>query len=267
MKSLNTYLNSLDVTQQEPSLGLVAELQKKHLSHFCFNNVAVLLDWPLSIQIEGIVEKIVQKNLGGYCFEHNKLFHDVLDSLGFDVRCLIAKVVNNQSIDPPRTHRITLLTFESEQYIVDVGFGPNCIQEPIKIEHGFVSHQENKTYRITVNANNDFQLELLKESGPFVLYTFDLYRYTEADCAMGNFYSCTHPNAIFVNNLVIARILPDVTLSLRNDQYHKIGKEHTEAIHIQSAPQLKAIIEDDFHIVLTQSEAQTLFKVTKEIAP
>ncbi|MGL1937070.1 MAG: arylamine N-acetyltransferase [Fibrobacterales bacterium] len=265
MEKFYSYFKSLDITLQEPSLSLVSELQKKHLSNYCFNNLAVLLDWPLSIQIEGIVDKIVHKYLGGYCFEHNKLFHDVLYSLGFDVRCLIAKVVNNQSIDPPRTHRITLLNIDDVQYIVDVGFGPNSIREPVKIEDGFVSQQDDITYRITVNAHNDFQLELLKENRPFVLYTFDLYRYTETDCVMGNFYSCKHPKAVFVNNLVLSRILPDVTLSFRNDQYHKIRKETTEVIHIESAIQLKTIIEDDFQIALTPDEAQVLFKVTKAI--
>ena len=56
------------------------------------------------------VRSRVAKSLGGdYYFEHNALMYEVLKSLGFNVRILIVKVLNNQDIDSPRTHRITLL--------------------------------------------------------------------------------------------------------------------------------------------------------------
>ena len=44
-------------------------------------------------------------------------------SLGFDVRISIARVLNNLQIETPRTHRITLLKFKGDEYLIDVGFG------------------------------------------------------------------------------------------------------------------------------------------------
>jgi N-hydroxyarylamine O-acetyltransferase len=261
MNDFNEYLTTLDVTAPKLTLDTVETLQRKHLANFCFNNIAVLLNRPLSLDVEQIEEKIVRKKLGGYCYEHNKLFHDVLLSLGFEVRCLIAKVINNHVIDPPRTHRITLLTFAGDQYLADVGFGPNSTRKPIKIEDGALSEQDGMTYKISATNTKEFQLELLKDEGPFVLYRFDLGQYGEADCTMGNFYSSKHPNALFVNNLIVSLILPNITLALKNNQYHKIAKESTEIIDIESTDQLKVIIRDDFNISLSDEEAQVLSSI------
>ena len=94
--NFNLYFNRLNISPQDASLSLVAELQNKHIAEFCFNSLSVLLGETISLEINDIIHKIVVENKGGYCFEHNKLMHDSLEILGFNVRCLLAKVLNNQ---------------------------------------------------------------------------------------------------------------------------------------------------------------------------
>lgn len=262
IQTFEIYFKRLNIRPQQSSLALVNELQQKHISELCFNNLAVLLEQPISLDITDIINKVVIQNRGGYCFEHNKLIHDAMAALGFSVRCLIAKVINNQDIDSPRTHRITLLEWQGEQYLIDVGFGPNCPRVPIKIEAGLESIQNGLSYRLALNPHHDYQLELITEDGFFSLYTFNLNRYTETDCMMGNFYSCQHPNAVFVNNLMVSRISPKVTLSLRNNMYHRIGIDHTEVISINDHIQLQEIIKNDFKIELSEAECKTLYRKT-----
>jgi len=259
-KNFEAYFHRLNVNPKQASLLMVSELQQKHLSEFCFNNLAVLLARPISLDISDIINKIVVENKGGYCFEHNKLIHDALLSLGYNVRCLIAKVLNNQEVDTPRTHRICLLEWEGDHYLIDVGFGPNTPREPIKIEENIESRQNRLSYRIVVNSHQDYQLELITEKGFFSLYTFNLNRYTEADCMIGNYYSSHHPDAVFVNNLVVSRILPEVTLSLRNDQYYRIGSENTETHQINDHWQLNVILNEDFNIALSEEDSICLYQ-------
>ncbi|MBU1642265.1 arylamine N-acetyltransferase [bacterium] len=243
-------------------MQLLEEIQKKHLETFSFNNIAVLLKQPISLEIEDIIDKIVIKNLGGYCFEHNKLLHDVLRSLGFNVRILIARVINNQDIDTPRTHRITLLEWQDSKYLVDVGFGALCPNTPLKINDIDDGSQK---YRIIQNKDNDYQLEVSAQKSYFSLYKFNLARYTQSDCVMGNFYSSNYPNAVFVNNLVIALQRQDKTLSLRNNTYHRIGEDSTEIIDITNHMQLHSIINDDFNIPITEEQSHTLFAITIQL--
>ena len=255
-------MKKLNVKPGKLSLQLVEDIQKKHLENFSFNNIAVLLKQPILLEIEDIIEKIVIKNLGGYCFEHNKLLHDVLQSLGFNVRILIARVINNQDIDAPRTHRITLLECNGNQYLVDVGFGALCPNTPLKIND---SDDGSQKYRIIQNKDNDYQLELLTPKGYFSLYQFNLAKYTQSDCIMGNFYSSNYPNAVFVNNFVIALQRQDMTLSLRNNTYHRIGEDRTEIIDITDHIQLHSIINGDFNIPITEEQSLALFAITKKL--
>jgi len=269
-KIFECYFNQLDLETQHLSLSLVEALQQRHIAEFSFNSLAVLLGQPVSLDIEDVINKVVLNRQGGYCFEHNKLIHYALSALGFDVRCLIAKVINNQDIDSPRTHRICLLEWKNEQYLIDVGFGANCPRKPIKIEAGYVSIHNGVSYRIVVNSNQDFQLEIDtgfdsnsdSNNGFYSLYTFNLNRYTEADCFMGNFYSSNYPGAVFVNNLVVSLVLPEITLSLRNSQYHRISIDNTDVTHINDHLQLQRIIKDDFDIELSENESNIIYQKT-----
>ena len=249
------YFKKLNIEPKNPSLELVKALQKKHIATFSFNNIAVLLGKPISLDIDDIFEKIVIQNLGGYCFEHNALMYEVLKSLGFNVRILVAKVLNNQDIDSPRTHRVTLLEWESERYIVDVGFGSLTPSVVLKLNN----NQEENSYKIVSPENKMYQLELQKEDSCFICYRFDLAEYTEADCVMGNFYSSQHPNAVFVNNFVVSLILPKMTLSFRNGSYHRISQEKTEVTGVKSVEQLQSILNDEFLIALGLEECRELF--------
>ncbi len=255
--NFDTYFKKLNIAPENPSLKLVKALQKKHIATFSFNNIAVLLKQPISLEIEDIIKKIVTKNLGGYCFEHNALMYEALKSLGFNVRILIAKVVNNQSIDVPRTHRITLLEWEGEQYIVDVGFGSTTAQLVLNIN----DHAQKEGYRVVSLTNGKYQLEMKKDGAYFILYYFDLAEYTEADCIMGNFYSSTYPDAVFVKNFVISIIYPTLTLSFRNGIYHRISKNETEVITIQNLEHLHLIITNDFAIPLSLAQCKYLYEL------
>ena len=183
--------------------------------------------------------------------------HDVLQSLGFNVRTLVGRVVNNKDIDTPRTHRVTLLEFDDEKYLVDVGFGAMCPNKPIKIDTTKSIEEE---YRVIQNSKDEYQIELLTKNGYFTLYRFNLVEYTDSDCIMGNFYSSQHPKAVFVNNFVASLILPNITLSLRNARYHRISKNSTEIITLNDYMQLYLILKDDFNIPISKEDSESIFK-------
>jgi len=178
-----------------------------------------------------------------------------LKSLGFDVRILVGKVLNNQNIEPPRTHRVTLLSFEDEEYLVDVGFGSHCPREPIKV----ADISSYKLHRL-IKEGKEYKLQLPVEGDLSVLYKFDLENYTHADCVMGNFYSSSYKEAVFVNNLIISLTKEDIALSLRNNTYHRIQKDTTEVIHIESAYSLYEIINNDFGIALSIEQCETILQ-------
>lgn len=240
---------------------MVKEIQQKHLTTFAFNNIAVLLNNPISLKIEDIVKKIVSKNLGGYCFEHNKLIYEVLKSIGFDVRISIARVFKNEKDDTPRTHRITILRYKEKEYLIDVGFGAMTPTIPLQISS---KNKITNDYKITKDKENNFTLELLKKKSFMKLYKFNLETYTEEDCKMGNFYSEYHPSATFQNNFVVSRKLKDKTLSYRNNSYHQISNTFTNILKIIDPIQMRNILKKDFGINLSKKESKLLFEKAEQ---
>lgn len=232
------YLADLDIADTPVDLDLIRQIQSRHIAKYSFNSLAVVLSQDISIESEPVFQKIVAQGRGGYCFEHNKLVFDVLSELGFDARILLARVVYNSDADVPRTHRITLLAIDGDQYIVDAGFGHYGARYPVKLALGVTQDQGDAQYRIIENLQGGYCYQIFKDGDFFTLYTFDLNHYTEADCLTGHFYSHKYPLAGFVNNLVVCRKFFNDIHSLRNGQYHRMRDGETEVTAIDTAAML-----------------------------
>lgn len=252
------YLADLELTASA-DVGFLRKLQSKHIARYNFNSLAVVLGQDISLDIEVIFSKIVEKRRGGYCFEHNKLVLSVLAELGFDVRLLMAKVVYNRDVDVARTHRITLLYLHGEGYIVDAGFGHFGARFPVKLELGLEQDQGDAVYRIVQNSNQDYCYQVFKEGAFFTLYTFNLHHYSEAECLPAHFYSHKSPDAAFVNNMVVCRKFYNNILSLRNSELFRISNSETVTTVITSAKQLHHVLTEVFELDLDLAIAEFLY--------
>ncbi len=253
------YLADLDLSASSLDVDFLRELQSKHIARHSFNNLAVVLGQDISLELPIIFHKIVEKRRGGYCFEHNKLVFNVLAELGFEVRLLLARVVYNKDADVPRTHRITVLNLQGEDYIVDTGFGHFGARYPVKLELGLEQDQGDARYRIIKNSQGDYCYQVFKDGDFFTLYIFDLHHYSEAECLPAHFYSHQHPDAAFVNNMVVCRKYFNDIQSLRNGEYYRIQNNQTEITKITSVKILHQIFTEVFELDLDVAIAEFLF--------
>jgi N-hydroxyarylamine O-acetyltransferase len=254
----SAYLADLELTASD-DVEFLRELQSKHIARYSFNSLAAVLGQDISLEVGVIFNKIVEKQRGGYCFEHNKLVLNVLAELGFDVRLLMAKVVYNRDVDVARTHRVTLLNLNGYDYIVDAGFGHFGARFPVKLELGLEQDQGDGIYRIVQNSHNDYCYQVFKDDAFFTLYTFNLHHYSEAECLPAHFYSHKSPDAAFVNNMVVCRKFYNDILSLRNSEFFRISNSETVTTVITSAKQLHKILTETFELNLDSAIAAFLF--------
>jgi len=77
----------------EPTLAVLRTLVACHLSAIAFENLDPFLGHPVDLDPAALVTKLVRARRGGYCQEHNSLFHDVLAALGFSVVALGGRVL------------------------------------------------------------------------------------------------------------------------------------------------------------------------------
>lgn len=257
---IEKYLDSLNIDFEIKTLEDITKLIKAHLRTFPFSSLKVLLKEEISLDLSSIYENIVQKSRGGYCFEHNKLMYKALKELGFDVTYYLARVINNTDNIPPQTHRFTVLKYEDERYLIDVGIGFRSPSVPIKFgDEVSISHLGIE-YKIVENEDNTFSMQLLEKGKEFKATKFDLNRCYEADFEMGHFYSHKNPNAAFVNNFVVSRVESDVIYSIVNDKYLNIYKDKIDEFEINSFKDLALILKDKFNSSYTLDEVEFFYK-------
>src|SRR2546422_1042983 len=79
-------------------------LQRQHLLHVPFENLDIYMGQPILLDVAQFYQKIVRDRRGGYCYECNGLFHDLLLSLGFDSRMVSCRVMNGKKVGPEFGH-------------------------------------------------------------------------------------------------------------------------------------------------------------------
>ncbi len=255
------------VTSEEcENIEDINNMMVKYLQQNTFNNLEVILKKKevLSLDLEDLAKKIYLKKMGGYCFEHNKLFYSFLTSKGFAVSSHLGRVVYGKKIDVPKTHRITLLTDRSEKYLVDVGFGaygPNML---IPLNGSVVYSSNGNSYRVVKSGEGLYSFEMFRDGEFFTLYTFDEYKYTEADFESANFYSSTHPNSKHVNSLVISQLTEKGAEFINDSIYTNIDGEVRTNLQINSHKHLNKMLIESFNLVLENDDLLKIFNFIKE---
>lgn len=265
MFNVQDYLKKVELLQEAPSLSFLENLQKNHLEYFCFSNAEVLLKSGelLPLDRESLYNKIVNKNIGGYCFEHNKLFCELLKDLGFNARISIARVLNNKiELDAPRTHRVTIVNIEDRDYLVDVGFGMNCLTKPLLIKNGFSLELGPRKAHIDLNQYGEFSFSYSDKNYPngYVLYSFNLERYSESDCLVGHFFSHHYPKAVFVRNFVLTKIVAENRYSLVNLGLRRYIDGREENSTLTSFDEFKDCVTTFFGLNLNDEELKRIFR-------
>ncbi|KJK45559.1 hypothetical protein UK23_25780 [Lentzea aerocolonigenes] len=99
----------------------LAELHERHLLSVPFENLDTHMDMRIELEIPWLYDKIVTRRRGGFCYELNGLFAELLRDLGHHVDLLAARVFrDSQTLGPPFDH-LTLLV--DGEWLCDVGFG------------------------------------------------------------------------------------------------------------------------------------------------
>jgi len=242
--------------QQATSETLHA-LHRLHPQVIPFENLDTLLGRTPRLDLASVFAKLVSARRGGYCYEHNLLFRAVLDTLGFETTGLAARVLWN---DPagimPRTHMMLLVETPDNTWLADVGFGSMTLSAPLLFDTGREQATPHEPFRLDLIERGDFLLQVKLGDTWRPIYRFDLEPQFPADYAMANHYVSTYPESIFVDHLIVARVMPgqrqtlfDTTLTQRGDTESKRELTNAEG--------LRGVLQDTFGLVLADSDSDT----------
>jgi len=144
---VDAYLARLGLTSAPPrDVDGLAALQRAHMTAVAFENLDVFHRVHVDADPGRSIQKIVDRRRGGWCFELNGAFAELLRALGFKVEVLGAAVM----LDGPATvaTHMTLEVRLDQPYLVDVGFG-DCFFRPLALNDARPQDGGSGTFLVT----------------------------------------------------------------------------------------------------------------------
>jgi N-hydroxyarylamine O-acetyltransferase len=235
-------------------LETLCEIHRLHPQAIAFENLNPLLRWPVPLDARSLQQKLVTQRRGGYCYEHNLLLKHALESVGFKVAGLAARVLWNHPEDAvrPRTHMLLQVDIEDEIWIADVGFGGLTLTAPLRLVEHTPQATPHEPFRVT-RISGDYAVQAEARGAWRTLYRFDLQEQVLPDYEVTNWYLSNHPESHFVRRLIAARTEPGRRYALLDNELatHTMGQE-TVRRKLTSAKELRGVLGETFRIVVPE---------------
>ena len=207
-------------------------LQRLHPQAIPFENLDSFTGRTVSLDPAVVFHKLVDAGRGGYCFEHNLLLMRVLQTLGFDVSGLSARVrwMRGDAEPLPRTHKALLVRIDGVLWLADVGFGGQTMTAALRLDVTGAQGSPNEPLQVT--REGDQYCVASQVAGVWQpLYACSLEPFLPVDYETANWYVSTHPASRFVTNLICSRVDGSgrlVLLDRRLSRYHADGSAEVQ---------------------------------------
>jgi len=255
----------------KPSHEVLAALQLRHSQAIPFENLNPILGLPVRLDATTLTEKILEQARGGYCYEQNGLLKRVLEQIGFQVEGFAAKVIWKATTDNlMRSHKVLRVTCKDGTFLVDAGFGLVVPTAPIPMMPDTVTQTPHERFQLLPIGQDELKLQVEFNGTWHDLYQFDEQIQQPADYDVYNWYVSTHPDSMFVNNLIVSKPFDNGRLTLRNNQLatrYLDGSNKTRIL--TTGPEIRDVLVDAFHLDLSKLVGidQLLEKIASESAP
>lgn len=207
-----------------------------------FENLDVQAGKVVSLIPEEISDKILHQGRGGYCYEVNGLFAMALEALCISYRFVAARPML-YPVRRPKTHMALVAEVDGRQWLCDLGFGSSGIRAPIAdIKQDF------DTFKLTRDAHGEYLLQAKVEGEWCNQYGFDLSPQEWIDFAPANYLNSTHPDAIFVQKLLIVQHCPEGRIILLGDMLKTVTEEGVEKQQL-AEDEIDAVLQSRFGLV------------------
>ncbi|WP_433450265.1 arylamine N-acetyltransferase family protein [Streptomyces sp. CA-142005] len=213
---------------QEPTGRALRELQVRHLRTVPFENLSIHLGEEIVLEEERLLDKVVGRGRGGFCYELNGAFGTLLAALGYEVELLAARGYADEGrLGIPYDHlALRVRTVEGETWLADVGFGAHS-HHPLSYAEREEQVDPAGVFRVVAagpdaagvsggGSAGSGDLDVVRDGSP--QYRLETRPRVLGDFAAGVWWHSTSPLSHFTRSLVCSRVTEDggrITLSGR----------------------------------------------------
>jgi N-hydroxyarylamine O-acetyltransferase len=191
------YLNRIGLPDAgKPDAELLRELHLRHLRTVPFENLSIHLGEPITLEVDALVDKLVGRRRGGFCYELNGSFAALLDALGFAVTMHACRVhVGEGKLSIPFDHMALIVRLD-EPWIADVGFGRHA-HHPLRLEFSVDQPDPDGVYRLEQAPDGD--IDVLRDGE--LQYRLESRERSLDQFQMGAWWNSTSPKSHFTQNV------------------------------------------------------------------
>ena len=233
MIDIYKYLDRIGL-QAIPTANLdgLRSLQSAHLYHVPFENLEIHYGRQIVLDPARLYDKVVGQRRGGFCYELNGLFKQLLAKIGFKVAYLSARVYGaDEQYGHEFDHMALLVQIGAAEYLVDVGFGAFTMG-PLRFVTDLKQQDPNGLFEIRQQEAAYFRVDhwVNGVAKPQYIFKKEIHpmKAFEGMCR----YHQTDPASHFTQKKMISRPTHDgrITLSSTELKINTKGIIHTTAI-------------------------------------
>jgi len=200
-----------------PTLFNLARLQKTHLLNVPFENLDIHYDVTIDLDLTKIYDKLVVRKRGGFCYELNGLFAQLLRQLGYKTRIVSARVYKpeQQHYGQEYDHLAIIVTLDQTDYLVDVGFG-EFIFNPLELNMGKVQSDPRGDFILEKQADGYIKVSRLEGDKESPEYIFKEKERDFSEFSGMCHYHQTSPDSHFPKKKLISRPTENGRVTLTN---------------------------------------------------
>lgn len=243
------YLSRIDFSGSlNADLDTLRKLHRQHLLHVPFEDIDIHYKRPFDLDPVKVFDKIVNRRRGGFCYEVNSLFNELLKHAGFITRIISGKVITDAGTPGPDYDHMAIIIRMDRDYIADVGFGDLFI-EPLEMREGL--QNDGRNYFKIEQEGNEYAIYMSPSQSKFQKkYTFTL---DEASISLFEglcYKKQVNPDSHFVRNTICTKLTDSGRITIYNEKFiETIGDQKTEFV-IRDDDELRSILRDRFNIDL-----------------
>ena len=233
----------------DPTATSLRALHRAHLFAVPFENLDITLGRRIVTDEARILDKIVRRRRGGFCYELNAAFSALLRALGFEVTLLSARVPRPNGGEGPEFDHLALRVDLEHPWLADVGFGESYL-DPLRLEPGLEQSDPAGTFRVTEEGD---RLQMEKAAGEGMWkpqYSFSLPPRRLEDFSAMCHYHQTSPESHFTQNRICSRATPDGRITLSGMKLITTVNGQREERVLKSEDEWISILREQFAIEL-----------------
>ncbi len=216
-QDLAAYLSRIDVAGPvAPDAATLRELHRAHQRTVPFENLSIHLPEPISLTEADLLDKIITRRRGGFCYELNGGFALLLEAIGFTVSRVAGRVHGKDGLGPPFDHLALIVgtaddsaTDDRGPWLADVGFGSHS-DYPLLLEKR--GEQADRAGMFQLSDAPEKDVEVAKDGQP--QYRIERRARDLAEFEPTCWWQQTWPGSHFRASTICSLLTPDGRISL-----------------------------------------------------